>query len=102
MRHSAEMANEADDWLARATAALERELRAGLVVQPTPIQMSPDMLAEYEALCASEATALIAANSVPRFFTKETDPSRYPHTCPRCSGPAYVGAVEVDCAGGCK
>jgi hypothetical protein len=28
--------------------------------------------------------------------------SRYPHICPRCSGPAYVGAVEVDCAGGCK
>lgn len=28
--------------------------------------------------------------------------SRYPHTCPRCQGPAYVGAVEVDCAGGCK
>lgn len=27
---------------------------------------------------------------------------RYPHTCPRCQGPAYVGAVEVDCAGGCK
>ena len=26
----------------------------------------------------------------------------YPHICPRCSGPAYVGAVEVDCAGGCK
>ncbi len=30
------------------------------------------------------------------------DPSRYPHVCPRCSGPAYVGAVEVDCARGCK
>lgn len=27
---------------------------------------------------------------------------RYPHTCPRCQGPAYVGAVEVDCAGNCK
>ncbi len=27
---------------------------------------------------------------------------RYPHVCPRCSGPAYVGAVEVDCAGGCR
>lgn len=31
-----------------------------------------------------------------------TNGDRYPHTCPRCSGPAYVGAVEVDCAGGCK
>lgn len=29
------------------------------------------------------------------------DPSRYPHVCPRCSGPAYIGAVEVDCARGC-
>lgn len=27
---------------------------------------------------------------------------RYPHTCPRCNGPAYVGAVEVDCSRGCK
>lgn len=32
----------------------------------------------------------------------QADASRYPHTCPRCSGPAYVGAVEVDCAGNCK
>jgi hypothetical protein len=28
-----------------------------------------------------------------------TDPRdpRFPHVCPYCSGPAYVGAVDVDC-----
>lgn len=29
--------------------------------------------------------------------TEFCDADRYPHTCPRCGGPAYVGALEVDC-----
>lgn len=33
---------------------------------------------------------------------RSTDPSRYPHICPRCNGPAYVGVVEMDCSRGCK
>ena len=28
--------------------------------------------------------------------------ARYPHQCPRCSGPAYVGFVSVDCKLRCK
>ena len=27
---------------------------------------------------------------------------RYPHRCPRCTGPAYVGLNTIDCARGCK
>src|SRR5690606_36963896 len=26
------------------------------------------------------------------------DPSRYPHQCPRCTAPAYIGLVSVDCS----
>lgn len=26
------------------------------------------------------------------------DPSRYPHQCPRCSAPAYIGLMTVDCS----
>lgn len=26
----------------------------------------------------------------------------YPHKCPRCKGPAYVGFLNVDCRNGCK
>lgn len=26
----------------------------------------------------------------------------YPHKCPQCGGPAYIGAFKVDCKGGCK
>lgn len=25
----------------------------------------------------------------------------YPHTCPRCSGPAYIGFTSVECQRGC-
>lgn len=30
------------------------------------------------------------------------DLSHYPHHCPRCDGPAYIGAINsIDCAKGC-
>lgn len=29
------------------------------------------------------------------------DGGRYPHSCPRCGGPAYVGLNDIDCKGGC-
>ncbi len=35
-----------------------------------------------------------------------TDPIRldpnYPHVCPNCKGPAYIGATTVDCKGKCR
>jgi hypothetical protein len=27
--------------------------------------------------------------------------SAFPHSCPRCSAPAYVGFVSIDCSAGC-
>jgi hypothetical protein len=32
---------------------------------------------------------------------KRSDRGRFPHSCPRCGGPAYVGLNDVDCAEGC-
>lgn len=29
------------------------------------------------------------------------DLSRFPHSCPRCGGAAYVGLSDVDCSRGC-
>ena len=28
--------------------------------------------------------------------------ARYPHKCPRCGGPAYIGLKKIDCMEGCK
>lgn len=34
--------------------------------------------------------------------SKAVDLSHYPHNCPRCNGPAYIGAMNsIDCAKGC-
>lgn len=30
------------------------------------------------------------------------DRSRFPHDCPRCGRPAYVGLSDVDCSAGCE
>lgn len=30
------------------------------------------------------------------------DNSSYPHTCPRCGAPAYVGLLNTDCSKGCS
>lgn len=30
------------------------------------------------------------------------DPTRYPHKCGQCGGPAYVGLLKTDCKNGCK
>ncbi len=35
------------------------------------------------------------------FFFGDSD-DRYPHRCPRCSGPAYVGLQNVDCRTDCR
>ena len=38
---------------------------------------------------------------LPQFDTTITSNS-YPHTCPNCKGPAYVGFSSVDCMAKCK
>lgn len=30
------------------------------------------------------------------------DVGRYPHACPHCTGPAYVGFNRIDCARACR
>jgi len=35
--------------------------------------------------------------------TKIVDPARFPHRCPRCGAPAYIGLMNVECSdGGCR
>jgi hypothetical protein len=34
--------------------------------------------------------------------TEAVDPSRFPHSCPKCKAPAFVGFTSVDCSKGCK
>ena len=36
------------------------------------------------------------------FRAGEHDRSRYPHSCPHCGGPAYVGMNDVDCMRRCQ
>ncbi len=31
-----------------------------------------------------------------------SDPGRFPHRCPRCGSPAYVGFSSVECSGVCR
>jgi len=28
--------------------------------------------------------------------------ANYPHKCPKCNGPAYIGFNSIDCSKGCK
>lgn len=39
-----------------------------------------------------------------RYRAPVVDRSRFPHACPRCGQPAYVGATPaaLDCSAGCK
>lgn len=32
---------------------------------------------------------------------KPKDDDRYPHKCPKCGGPAYVGFTDVECKNRC-
>lgn len=35
------------------------------------------------------------------FLNAGTSQDRFPHDCPRCGGPAYIGLNDVDCMHGC-
>ncbi len=39
--------------------------------------------------------ALAVATSIERKGRRQEN--RFPHTCPRCGGPAYIGATTVEC-----
>lgn len=36
------------------------------------------------------------------FFVAKIDRERYPHECPSCKAPAYIGLNSADCSKGCK
>lgn len=33
---------------------------------------------------------------------EKKDDEKYPHKCPKCGGPAYIGFSDVDCKNKCK
>lgn len=55
-------------------------------VEPKPLEIPKTMVFGYEDYIPKRPAAIIA------------DPSRYPHQCPRCSAPAYIGLMTVDCS----
>ena len=87
-------------------AALRERVHVRNFPEPPPgFYLEPeDDQAHIEALSDFEATwnRIAIKSGCPDMVIDKPHPSRYPHVCPRCSGPAYVGAVAVDCAGGCK
>lgn len=86
--HSAEMANEAER--SRNHAELIRRLDAAAFEASEELAEKAKVWESLQRRVSECITAVM------------NDINRYPHTCPRCQGPAYIGAVEVDCAGGCK
>ncbi len=101
--YSAEMANEAETGFAKALLAHRKRINQLLGLHADRQQyLTGNWAVQVDAVQG----AMEAASSISKRAWAEAslghDPSRYPHVCPRCSGPAYVGAVEVDCAGGCK
>ena len=65
---------------------------AGLA--PVKEAEGPDCETPIKALAPEVANAVITLEEV------RTD--RFPHKCPACGGPAYVGFAKVECAGGCR
>ena len=103
--HSAEMANAPlrefygpDVDLAKVDQELATAARAKMAEVERSREFVEAMVATQGRLM--RAMGFESCRSAIRRLPELSD--RYPHTCPRCSGPAYAGAVEVDCAGGCK
>lgn len=34
--------------------------------------------------------------------SESVDPTRFPHWCPRCGRPAYIGMNQIECSGSCR
>lgn len=65
--------------------------------------VSLQLLDTMAAKLAANMAALEDIVAVPRLWvTPEptVDMSRFPHRCPRCSKPAYIGATLVECSDG--
>lgn len=55
---------------------------------------------DRDAKTGIEVTRIRPANE-PAFILVEDADRSYPHKCPKCSGPAYIGAFKVDCKAKC-
>lgn len=53
---------------------------------------------DFDVYVYNPTDQLRVTRSVP---DKSVDDSRFPHRCPRCAGPAYIGAFSVDCHSRC-
>lgn len=102
------MANEAERAreLAREMVTVQNRIAKAIGYDDLVVPMPPRLLDDQQPMTPERAAGYAGMHDMvlrtPSPFSPSVDPSRYPHTCPRCSGPAYVGAVEVDCPRGCK
>lgn len=70
------------------------ELVTGLA--PLPEESDEAFLARATKKLRGELNTAAAPPIGPRFS------EHYPHKCPRCGLPAYVGLEKVDCSMGCR
>jgi hypothetical protein len=82
------MSKSAIDAIQELTKALE----AGGYNAAPPGAAGKSLKIEPLDLTVDEATG--------RF--KPTKDPHYPHTCPNCKGPAYIGARKIECKAKCK
>lgn len=63
-------------------------------VQPMSISSGLLFYMDYKLLCEDE-DFYVPIREPPAVIA---DPSKYPHRCPRCDAPAYIGFTSVDCS----
>lgn len=51
--------------------------------------------------CENEMQSIAESGSI-FFIDTKSNGERYPHRCPRCNAPAYIGLNAVDCIEGCS
>lgn len=64
---------------------------------------------EYRAHKAQgEAVARVVDENIIKLYAQENEstftphnPDAYPHICPRCDAPAYIGALTIECSRNC-
>lgn len=71
------------------TAEFAKEITG---VQPIEPGVWQDLRSAVTNPCAEIEIPILAASAI------IADPSHYPHVCPRCSAPAYIGLMSVDCS----
>ena len=72
---------------------------------PITCKLSADFLADQHLLDIRKDRlpyiAIAGSASAKSPMTPEEIASYYPHVCPRCGAPAYIGFYKTDCSTGC-